>query len=258
MVSPAQTEQLKSILTEQKKSIEDRFQINNSFGMEWRFPQESTSELSAYDNHPADLGTELYEREKDLALNEREKLEYSQINRALEAIQNGTYGSCEVCGDDIPNERLEAVPSTTFCIKHAPQAVSHDRPVEEGVLMPPFGKFDMDEMDEDTAYDAEDSWQDAAEHGTSNSPSDFANPKNLYGDMYIEAEEQIGYVESYENFIGNDMYGQNITVYPNERHEEYEAALDEEGIMTTFGDLHPYELDPYVEPDEKKAEKDWP
>jgi len=41
------------------------------------------------------------------------------INDALERIQNETYGICEVCGKEIEEERLEAVPWTTLCIQHA-------------------------------------------------------------------------------------------------------------------------------------------
>ncbi|MBM7694468.1 YteA family regulatory protein [Peribacillus deserti] len=258
MLSPEQLTNFKSLLTQNKEQLETRFQKNDQLGLDWRFPQESLGELSGYDNHPGDQGTELFEREKDIALNEHYKLEYAHIENALKAIEDGTYGTCKVCGEEIPLERLEAIPNTTYCINHADQYAAVGRPLEEGVLMPPFGKFDMDGKDENVAYDAEDAWQDTAEHGTSNSPSDFFRPKNLYGDMYEEGEEQVGYVEAYENFIGNDMYGNNITVYPNERHEEYEDLLDEEGIMTSFGDLHPYELDPYVEEDEKRTQRDWP
>ncbi|ACN98375.1 TraR/DksA family transcriptional regulator [Sulfurihydrogenibium azorense] len=41
------------------------------------------------------------------------------IDEALERIKNGTYGICEVCGKEIEEERLEAVPWTTLCIQHA-------------------------------------------------------------------------------------------------------------------------------------------
>jgi RNA polymerase-binding protein DksA len=41
------------------------------------------------------------------------------IDDALERIKNGTYGICEVCGKEIEEERLQAVPWTTLCIQHA-------------------------------------------------------------------------------------------------------------------------------------------
>jgi YteA family regulatory protein len=242
----------RKILQEQKQELM-RFRENDRFGLTRGHDHESMGELSSYDNHPADEGTELYEREKDIALYEHYQLELGNIEKALNAIEEGTYGKCEVCGKDIPAERLEALPTTTYCKEHSPdQVVSHQRPIEEGVLMPPFGKFDLDEQDESVAYDAEDSWQEVAEWGTSETPSDFIEPMDHYNDVNIESYENMGYVEDYENFVGTDIDGKNITVYPNRQHERYEEALDEEGIMTTFGDLPAYEHDPYIEKDEEK------
>lgn len=250
MLTTEQLADLRLQLLEEKNDLNQRLEQNDHLGLERGFYHESMGELSSYDNHPADEGTDLYEREKDIALNQHYKLELLNINQALEAMENGTYGKCKVCGKDISLERLQALPNTIYCKEHSPdQVTSHDRPIEEGVLMPDFGKFDMDEKDENVAFDAEDSWQAVAEWGTSETPSDLAFPKDHYNDMYVESEENIGYVEDFENFVGNDMYGNNITVYPNKQHEHYEKELDEAGIMTSYGDLPAYEHDPYVEED---------
>ncbi|WP_423799441.1 yteA family sporulation protein [Neobacillus sp. SAB-20_R2A] len=252
MLSTEKLAGLRLQLLEEKSELEAHLEQNDHLGLGVGHAHESMGELSSYDNHPADEATELYEREKDNALLEHYKLELHNVNQALEAMENGTYGKCEVCGKEIPLERLEALPNTTYCIEHSPdQVTSHKRPVEEGVLMPPFGKFDMDEKDESVAFDAEDSWQTVAQWGTSDTPSDLAFPQDDYQDVYVEADENIGYVEDYENFVGNDMYGKNITVYPNPQHEKYEDSLDEEGIMTSFGDLPAYEHDPYVDRDDR-------
>ncbi|MCH6265971.1 TraR/DksA C4-type zinc finger protein [Neobacillus citreus] len=252
MLSTEKLAGLRLQLLEEKSELEAHLEQNDHLGLERGHAHESMGELSSYDNHPADEATELYEREKDNALLEHYKLELYNVNQALEAMENGTYGKCAVCGKEIPLERLEALPNTTYCIEHSPdQVTSHKRPVEEGVLMPPFGKFDMDEKDESVAFDAEDSWQTVAQWGTSDTPSDLAFPQDDYQDVYVEADENIGYVEDYENFVGNDMYGKNITVYPNPQHEKYEDSLDEEGIMTSFGDLPAYEHDPYVDRDDR-------
>ncbi|WP_042353838.1 TraR/DksA C4-type zinc finger protein [Bacillus rubiinfantis] len=252
MLSTAKLAELRLKLLEEKADVVERLEQNDHLGFERGHYHEAMGELSSYDNHPADEATDLYEREKDNALLEHYKLQLGNIDKALTAMENGTYGKCEVCGKEIPFERLEALPNTTYCIEHSPdQVTSHTRPIEEGVLLPPFGKFDMDEQDENVAFDAEDSWQAVAEWGTSDTPSDLAYPTDHYNDVYNEPEESIGYVEDFENFVGNDIYGKNITVYPNMQHEQYEAALDEEGIMTTFGDLPAFEHDPYVEDDER-------
>ncbi|MDP4083138.1 MAG: TraR/DksA C4-type zinc finger protein [Bacillota bacterium] len=251
MLSTQQLADLQIRLLKEKKELEQHLQQNDHFGLTRAFDHEAMGELSNYDNHPADNGTDLYEREKDIALNEHYELELSNINQALEAMQNGTYGKCAVCGGEIPIDRLEALPNTIYCKEHSPdQVISHDRPVEEGVLMPPWGKFDMDDKNEDVVFDAEDSWQSVAEWGTSETPSDLAFPQDEYNDIYIEANENVGYVEDYENFVGVDMYGKNSKVYPNPQHEHYEEELDEEGIMTSFGDLPAYEHDPYVDNDD--------
>ena len=63
-------------------------------------------------------------------------------------------------------------------------------------------------------------------------------PPADYEDMYVESEENIGYVEVYENFAAVDITGERpVSVYPNTQHEQLEDQLDEEGIMTSFGDL---------------------
>ncbi len=41
------------------------------------------------------------------------------VNDALSHIDNGTYGECEVCGKQIPEQRLQAVPYATLCVDHA-------------------------------------------------------------------------------------------------------------------------------------------
>jgi DnaK suppressor protein len=42
-----------------------------------------------------------------------------EVDRALEKVHAGTFGTCDVCGDPIPIERLEARPFTSRCVQHA-------------------------------------------------------------------------------------------------------------------------------------------
>jgi DnaK suppressor protein len=72
---------------------------------------EDVSELSDYDQHPADMGTETFEREKDLSILEQLEAELSELQAALERIDNGTYGVDEVTGAPIDPARLEALPA---------------------------------------------------------------------------------------------------------------------------------------------------
>lgn len=44
---------------------------------------------------------------------------YAHVNKALAAIENSSYGNCEVCNIMIPHDRLQVLPSATTCIEHA-------------------------------------------------------------------------------------------------------------------------------------------
>jgi RNA polymerase-binding transcription factor DksA len=80
---------------------------------------DSISELSSIDQHPGDIGTETFEREKDFSLLEQLEAEIGDLDAALRKVDEGTYGICEVCGRPIEPERLEALPGTRTCIDHA-------------------------------------------------------------------------------------------------------------------------------------------
>lgn len=78
-------------------------------------------ELSMYDQHPADMGTELFEKEKNLGLLELYEYELEKVNDALEKMQEGKYGTCELCGKAIEERRLETLVNTTICAQCAHQ-----------------------------------------------------------------------------------------------------------------------------------------
>jgi RNA polymerase-binding transcription factor DksA len=69
------------------------------------------SELADYDQHPADSGSETFEREKDLSILDQLEAELAELQAALERIDAGTYGIDEVTGKPIARERLEALPA---------------------------------------------------------------------------------------------------------------------------------------------------
>lgn len=101
-------------------------------------------EESTVDNHPADLGTEMFEREKDLGLRSNAQRRLREIDNALERMAQGEYGICEECGGPIAEARLEAFPSATTCItcQEGREALPDrfHRPIEEQVLNPPWGR----------------------------------------------------------------------------------------------------------------------
>lgn len=230
-----QLTKLRERLEREKTEIERRLNQNENYGL-GESMREQISELSAYDNHPADIGTEMFERGKDIALNERSEFRLEDIDLALQRMDAGTYGHCDVCGKAIPIERLEALPMTVTCIDHAKERdKSFRRPVEEQFLNPPFGRTSLDEKEGQNGFDGEDAWQIVSSWGTSNSPAMAENRQiDGYDDIGIEEDEADGYVEPIENFVATDMYGKHVMVVRNETYRRYmedgegEALLEED------------------------------
>jgi DnaK suppressor protein len=71
---------------------------------------------AAGDQHIADHASEMVDRELDESLGVNAGQIVHEIDRALEKIEDGTYGLCERCGQPIPEERLDAVPYATLCV----------------------------------------------------------------------------------------------------------------------------------------------
>ncbi|MBY0122866.1 TraR/DksA C4-type zinc finger protein [Bacillus sp. S/N-304-OC-R1] len=247
MLSTEQLNQLMRQLEEEKTALESQLHGNKEGSLEGVNARETVGELSAYDNHPADMGTELFDRTKDFALEEHHDSQLNKVNAALEAMSKGSYGKCTVCGEGIPFERLEAVPYTLYCKEHSPERiVPGDRPVEEEVLEPAHGNtFQHHQFRE--VIDNEDSFQEVARYGTSETPADLRGDYEDYNSLYNEGHDDEGFTEDYETFIGNNIEGTDRIIYPSKKHEEYEAMLDEAGTDTPFFDLHYRETDGYVD-----------
>jgi RNA polymerase-binding protein DksA len=105
-----------------KRLVEEREQLmrqaagieESSFGSA---QSELTGELSSFDEEYADAATETFEREKDLSITNNIRDLSDQIDRAVERIDEGTYGLCERCGRPIEKARIKALPYATLCIK---------------------------------------------------------------------------------------------------------------------------------------------
>ncbi len=166
--------------------------------------RDTLQELSMYDNHPGDIGTETFERSKDVGLRDLARVQLGKIEEALRKIEKRTYGICENCGHGIPAARLEVVPATTLCFRCRQKREELDKgkrkPVEEAVVMPPYGgfpehRFLLDENIEDRImYDGEDAWQEVARYGTS---SDVVHGE--LGNPPAQAEEKRGAVEDIDS-----------------------------------------------------------
>lgn len=76
----------------------------------------TSEESKGYSQHQADEGTDDFGQTISIEVSTKEQGIIRQIDRALEKVEEGTYGVCDVTGDDIPLKRLEAVPYATMTV----------------------------------------------------------------------------------------------------------------------------------------------
>ena len=77
----------------------------------------SLSQDSVYSVHMADAGTDSYEREKGFHFMNRETDYYKFLIKALERINDGSFGVCNICEELIAEERMMEVPNATKCVQ---------------------------------------------------------------------------------------------------------------------------------------------
>lgn len=74
-------------------------------------------EAKGYSQHSADEGTDDFVKNINLEVTNKEFNMLRQIDRALEKIEEGNYGICDISGEEIPMKRLEAIPYATMTVK---------------------------------------------------------------------------------------------------------------------------------------------
>lgn len=210
-------------LEEERRFYLERNQMIEETGLGFTSHGDQMQEDAHYDNHPADMGTEMFERSKDLGLFSNNLRRLREIDIAMERMDRGEYGLCEECGQPIGEARLDVFPMATTCIECQQRREAlpdrFHRPVEEKVLNPPFGRTWKGKSG-DPGYDGEDAWQEAAQHGTSETPQDVPGSAR-YNDMYWSDEDVYTVVDPMDSLVDED--GEPIT----ERMDD----LEDRGVM---------------------------
>lgn len=80
-----------------------------------------TGELSDYDQHPGDSGTDTFQQERNLSILEHVDAQLADVDTALARVENGSYGRSVLSGEPIPDERLEALPATRYTVEEQAQ-----------------------------------------------------------------------------------------------------------------------------------------
>ncbi|OFW66966.1 MAG: hypothetical protein A2V52_02705 [Actinobacteria bacterium RBG_19FT_COMBO_54_7] len=108
------TASFRKVLLEQKEILEKQYKDLEE-GSLLASQSEFSGEMPFEDEYAAS-GTTTFERERDLSLSENVKDILKRVNEALERIDSGNFGICELCGDKIIEERLHALPYANLCI----------------------------------------------------------------------------------------------------------------------------------------------
>ncbi|MGI6669231.1 MAG: TraR/DksA C4-type zinc finger protein [Acetivibrionales bacterium] len=207
-----QTEYYRKLLDEQLS------RVNSTIGMmkqnkSAEQDKYSPTELSNYDNHPAEMASELYQVEMNTALLVHGENILQDIKDAIAKIDKGLYGYCEKCGEEIPPERLQAVPYARMCLRckneteAAPKNKFKGRANEELVLDAPFGRKYLNSRDDDE-HEGMDQLNDLIKYGSSDGPQDMGGYHD-YEEFYTNKIDNQGIVDNMDK-MSNSAYRRQL------------------------------------------------
>jgi DnaK suppressor protein len=106
--SSTEPEELREVLGAQREQLTEQL---HDLGVE--------GEAGIVDDNFADTAQVSAEQGEQQALAAQLRDQLDDVERALARLDDGTYGTCEICGQPIGEARLEVMPATRFCIEHA-------------------------------------------------------------------------------------------------------------------------------------------
>ena len=113
MVSGIDTARFREALLEERRRVVDAIEYLHE---ENPGSLEDESDEMRLDNHLAETASVTLDREIDYTLEENAEHVLQAIDAALARIEDGTFGTCQSCGQQIAPERLEALPHATQCL----------------------------------------------------------------------------------------------------------------------------------------------
>ena len=116
-LAAATVERFKKRLDEEQERLLRIIEVHELERSEVRLA-ETAAERSP-DPEGADGGSMAFEFEKELSVDRNTRDLLVQVGQALLAVEEGTYGTCQVCEEPIPVARLEVLPHTEMCMKCA-------------------------------------------------------------------------------------------------------------------------------------------
>ena len=110
--SEKELEEFKTLILEKRKVVADDLAVAKEKADE---VLKNNSVNAIYSSHIADAGSDQQEMEKNYYMMDRENTFLQYLDRALDMLDEGTFGICTSCGKMINKERLIEVPHTSSC-----------------------------------------------------------------------------------------------------------------------------------------------
>lgn len=187
-------EEKKKFLKAKEDILEGRHDLTNKY----------YSELSGYDNHPGDIGTEVFMNEQDEGFRLNIEAKLKEIDESLAMIGEGSYGICSNCHNNINEGRLEIIPYAKTCKECIGEEVKVDFRQFESIE-DEYASSNSNAPETNVIYDREDTYQDLGAYNIV--PGD---PSMSTGDnIGLSDDEETDGVESIEN-ISQEYYNNTL------------------------------------------------
>ena len=202
-------EHFKEVLSQQSREIEHTIeQMKENKAAEQ--DEYSPTELSNYDNHPAEIATQLYEVEHNNAIRVHEEYLLKQVHEALKKIEKGLFGTCSSCGREIGEERLEVIPYAALCIDCEEEESKDMKLLRK---KPPFIEQELRVKKYLDAWDSRefeglDYLNDLMKYGSSDTPQDMGENRDLE-EFYTNEIDKQGIVDNMDE-VTNDEYKRQL------------------------------------------------
>ncbi len=119
-------ERIKEELLKMKRKLGE--EVDNLTREHQRSQRDASGDLSGYSFHMADVATDNFDREFSMQMASNERDLYYLVEEALQHIEEGTYGTCQLCKGKIGLERLKAIPYANNCLECQASAESGETP----------------------------------------------------------------------------------------------------------------------------------
>ena len=115
----SELEELRGALEAEKDSLEEGLASYGRVQGETGDWQGASVGFDGEEADPIDAADQIEELATNVPLVEELEKRHKDVEDALEKMEEGTYGSCEECGEPIPMKRLDANPAARTCMAHA-------------------------------------------------------------------------------------------------------------------------------------------